>query len=88
MRASISLISVTQEAHHPNAGKLLLDFIISSEGQAIFGDAGYLPVDPDTQPKDSRTRLDGKTFRAMYLTPEQIDESLPRWSKIYGNIFQ
>ena len=86
--AAFSVMSVTQASPHPNAGKLLLDFIISSEGQQIFRDAGYIPVDPDTQPKDPRTRPDGKSFQAIYLTPEQIDQDLPKWSKVYTDVFR
>ena len=43
---TLSVISVHKSAPHPNAAKLLVDFITSSEGQNIFRDAEYLPADP------------------------------------------
>jgi ABC-type Fe3+ transport system substrate-binding protein len=43
---TLSVISVHKNAPHPNAAKLLVDFITSSEGQNIFRDAEYLPADP------------------------------------------
>src|SRR4030095_841882 len=43
---TLSVISVHKQAPHPNAAKLLVDFIISSEGQHIFRAAEYLPADP------------------------------------------
>lgn len=36
-------ISVLQKAPHPNAAKLLADFLVSEEGQAIYRDNGYIP---------------------------------------------
>jgi iron(III) transport system substrate-binding protein len=86
--AVFSVAGVTQGAPHPNAGKLLVDFLASPEGQAIFRDAGYIPVDPDVPPTDPKLRPDGKTFRAVFATPEQLDADIPKWSKIYDQIFR
>lgn len=69
---------------HPNAGKLLVDFLMSDEGQALFRDADYIPVAPNVPPKDPTLRPDGKTFRALYFTPEKLDENIKRWMTIYG----
>ena len=49
--AVLSVISVTKDAPHPNAGKLLVDYLVSSEGQEFFRDADYLPVDPAVPPR-------------------------------------
>jgi sulfate/thiosulfate transport system substrate-binding protein len=38
--------AVTTEAQDPEAAQALLDFIWSKEGQQIFADYGYRPVDP------------------------------------------
>ena len=40
---TLSVISVHKNAPHPNAAKLLVDFIISPEGQKVFRD-GRLPA--------------------------------------------
>jgi iron(III) transport system substrate-binding protein len=69
---------------HPNAGKLLVDFLMSDEGQALFRDADYIPVAPNVPPKDADLRPDGKTFRAIYFTPEKLDENVKRWMDIYS----
>ena len=39
---TLSVISVHKNAPHPNAAKLLVDFIISKEGQQVFRDADYI----------------------------------------------
>ena len=70
---------------HPNAGKLLVDFLMSDEGQALFRDADYIPVSPTIPPKDPGLRPDGTSFRALYYTPEKIDENMKRWMGIYAD---
>ena len=71
-----------------NAAKLLADFLLSDEGQRIFRDADYIPVAPNVPPKDPATRPDGKTFRALYYTPEQIDDNMKQWMGIYRDILR
>jgi hypothetical protein len=49
---------------------------------------GELPVHPDVQPNDPRLRPDGKTFCAVTFSPEELDEKLPGWLKIFNEIFR
>ncbi len=86
--AVLSVMSLPRGAPHPNAGKLLFDFIVSPEGQKIMRDSGELPVDPDQPPLDPGLRPGPTTFRALYLTPEQLDAGLPGWTKVYNEYFQ
>jgi iron(III) transport system substrate-binding protein len=84
----MSVISVTANAPHPNAGKLLIDFLASREGQTVYRNAGYMPVDPAVEPEDPSLRPDGKKFRAIYMTPEETDEKMPAWTRIARELFQ
>ena len=86
--AVLSVMSMTKGAPHPNAAKLLFEFIVSREGQIIMRDSGELPVDPDLPPLDPALRPGPNTFRARYLTPEQLDAGLPGWTKVYNEYFQ
>jgi iron(III) transport system substrate-binding protein len=86
--AILSVAGVTQGARHPNAGKLFVDFLISEEGQMLFRDNDYIPVSPAISPREPRLRPDGKDFRAIFFTPEQIDDAMPRWVEVYKEIFQ
>jgi ABC-type Fe3+ transport system substrate-binding protein len=86
--AELSVMSVTQGGPHQAAGKLLVDFLTSSEGQKLFRDAGYIPVDPDVPPTHPELRPDGDKFKAIYMTPEELQSSLPAWQKIYRDYFQ
>ena len=86
--AVLSAISVTKDAPHPNAGKLLVDYLVSSEGQAFFRDADYLPVDPSVPPRDPKLTPEGGKFRALTFTPEETQDRLPGWTKIFNDLFR
>ncbi len=86
--AVLSGISVTKGAPHPNAGKLLTDFIVSREGQEFIRDAEYMPVDSDVPLKHPEIRPDGNKFRAIYFKPEEVDAGMPRWQQVYNELFK
>jgi iron(III) transport system substrate-binding protein len=68
---------------HRNAGKLLIDFLISDEGQTLLRDADYIPVAPNVKPKDPSLRPDVGKFQTIFLPPETVDENTPKWMKVY-----
>ena len=80
--------NLTQNSPHPNAGKLLLDFIASDEGQTIVRNAGYVPADPAVAPADPAMRPDGKSFHGRYFTPQETDAALPKWQGIFAKLFR
>ncbi len=86
--AALGAVSITKPAPHENAAKLLLDFLTSPEGQKLFRDADYMPVDPDVPPRDPTIRPDGDRFKATYMTPFEIDSQIPKWSRIYEQLFR
>jgi len=83
-----SVISVTKGAPHPAAGKLLVDFLTSKAGQEIYRKANYIPVDPRIPPKDKDLRPNGKTFKAIYFTPEHIQSDMPKWNAVFQKLFR
>lgn len=86
--AVFSCLSLTAGAPNPNAGKLFIDFLMSEEGQKLYRDAEYLPVDPAVPPKDPSLRPDEKTFKAVFMTPEEIFDNLPKWGAIFKDTFR
>jgi len=86
--AALGVMSITKPAPHENAAKLFLDFLTSPEGQQLFRDADYMPVDPDVPPRDPSIRPDGDKFRAIYMTPFEIDSQVPKWAKVYETLFK
>ena len=85
---TLSVISVHKNAPHPNAAKLLVDFIMSSEGQNIFRDAEYLPADPDGAGADPSLKPDEGGFRTHFFTPEQTEDNMVAWKKVYDDLFR
>jgi iron(III) transport system substrate-binding protein len=86
--ANFSVVSLIKKARHPNAAKLLFDFLVSKEGQTLFREADYSPVDPSVPPREPSLRPDGEKFRAIFMTPERIDTSLSNWTKVYNDLFR
>jgi iron(III) transport system substrate-binding protein len=84
----ISVAGVIQNAPHPNAGRLLVDFFVSDEGQKLFRDADYIPVAAEVPPREAALRPDGKTFRGIFFSPEATDASMPHWLEVYNEIFR
>ena len=85
---TLSVLSVHKDAPHPNAAKLLADFIISGEGQQIFRAAEYLPADPAVPALTPSLRPDAGQFRAHFFTPEQTEDAMPAWKKVYDDLFR
>jgi ABC-type Fe3+ transport system substrate-binding protein len=79
---------VTRDAPHPNTGKLIVDFLVSDEGQKIFRDGDYIPAAPDVAPREPALRPDGKSFRGTFFSPEQMDAAMPHWLDVYNEIFR
>ncbi len=86
--AALGAVSITKPAPHENAAKLFLDFLTSPEGQQLFREADYMPVDPDVPPRDASLRPDGVAFKATYMTPFEIDSQVSKWAKIYDQLFK
>ncbi len=86
--AVLSVISVTKDAAHTNAGKLFLEFLVSEEGQKLYRDADYMPIDPAVQARDPSLRPDSERFKAITFTPEQIETNMPKWAGIFRENFR
>jgi ABC-type Fe3+ transport system substrate-binding protein len=86
--ASVSIIAVTAKARHPNAGKLLVDFVTSEEGQTIARDRDYIPVHPAVAAPDPSLRPDGVHLRAVTMSPAEIQAAVPNWKKVFDDLFR
>lgn len=89
------LMAITQGGRSPNSAKLLLDHILSYEGQAAFGKGGLTPV-RDLKPEDVTyytypaivRELGGEDkVQLMTYDAEQlplIDAFVPRWKAAFN----
>ena len=86
--AVIATISVTKASPHPNAAKLFIEFVTSEEGQKLLAAAGELPVHPNVRPLDPSLRPEDGKFKAQFISPEQLEQSMPRWARTYQDMFR
>jgi ABC-type Fe3+ transport system substrate-binding protein len=85
--AVLSTVAATKAAPHPNAAKLFLEFLVSEEGQKIYRSADYMPIDPKVPPTDPKLLPAGGNFRASTFTPEEVEDQMPTWTKLFREIF-
>jgi iron(III) transport system substrate-binding protein len=85
---TLQVAGITKGARHPNAGKLFIDFMISKAGQEIFRDHDYLPMHPDVQAKIPSLRPEQGGYKAIVFTPDNLETEVPRWQKIYEDLFR
>lgn len=81
------IIGLAKGAAHPNAAKLLFDFLLSKDGQTVLTEAYYLPADPDMQAKVRELKPEGGNFTAVVIQPSMNEDSLPKWRDIYQRLF-
>ena len=76
LSATINTISPVTRSPHPHAAMLLLDFILSEEGQKVIQAVNYLPSHPKVPAKQVDLKPGGGKFkRALYFTPDsQVNE--------------
>ena len=84
----LNVLSVLKDAPHPNAGKLLVDFLTSEDGQAVFRDIDYIPAHPAVAPLDPGLAPETGHFRGRYFTPEKSTSEMPRWKQIFDDLFR
>jgi iron(III) transport system substrate-binding protein len=82
------VLSIHKSAPHPNAAKLLVDFIISKEGQEVFRDADYVTANPNVPAAEPTLKPKEGGFSVRFFTPEQTEENMPNWKKVSDEIFR
>ena len=85
---TLSVLSIHKNAPHPNAAKLLADFIISKEGQEVFRDADYIPAHPGVAALVPTLKPKEGNFRVQFFTPEETEDRMPEWKKVSDELFR
>jgi iron(III) transport system substrate-binding protein len=80
-------IGLVKNAPHPNAAKLLIDFLLSEEGQKTFAAVEYIPAMPSVPAKTPELKPEAGGFKANFLSPATVTENLERWMKIKKELF-
>jgi iron(III) transport system substrate-binding protein len=83
-------ISVLKNAPHPHAAMLLLDFILSRDGQKILSDAEYFPSNPNVPAQPQLAGIVPKTagFAENYIPPQQLNAYVESTDQILQSLFR
>ena len=77
-----------KNAPHPNAGKLLIEFLVSPDGQRVFRDAGYLPANPAVPAKTPELVPGPGGPKVQVISPALFAEHEAEWLGIEKQLFQ
>ena len=88
MPVALDAVEILKDAPHPNAARLLVEFLTSEAGQRVLQKADYLPAMPGvTAMKPGLWPEDGK-FKATFLRPDAVHDRIPGWIKIVNELFR
>jgi ABC-type Fe3+ transport system substrate-binding protein len=85
---TLQVAGITKGAAHPNAARLFIDFMVSKAGQDVFRDNDYLPMHPDIPAKIPELRPQQGGYKSVVYTPDNLEVDVPRWTKIYDDLFR
>ncbi len=85
---ALDAVGILKDAPHPNAARLLVDFLTSEDGQRVLQKANYLPAMPRVPAMKAGLRPEDGGFKATFLKPDEIHDRIPGWIKIVGELFR
>jgi ABC-type Fe3+ transport system substrate-binding protein len=85
---ALDAVGIVKDSPHPNAAKLLVDFLTSEEGQKVLQKADYLPSMPRVPAMKVGLRPEDGGFKATFLRPDEIHDRIPGWIKIVSDLFK
>lgn len=85
---TLDALGLLKDAPHPNAARLLLEFLLSKEGQKVFAQNDYLPALPSVPATVAALRPNDGGFKANFLQPEAIHSGLPKWQQVTKDLFR
>ena len=87
MPAHVGLVALLKDSPHPNAGKLLIEYILSEAGEQVQADAGYIPANPNVE-ASAPGMIPGKDYQINLVTPEVFEANIGHWIEVYEELFQ
>lgn len=79
-------IGLTAGDPHPFAGRLLIDFLLSPEGQKLFRDNDYIPASPAVHASDPSLDPRSGRFKVDLLSPDTIDKEANTWMDLFDQV--
>jgi len=81
---SINVIALSAKAPHSTAGKLLINYILSEEGQAIIKNVSRVPIRPGVKP--AIAKLDQSALKIHYV-PADMFRKVAEYEKEFRELF-
>jgi iron(III) transport system substrate-binding protein len=81
---SINVIALSTKAPHANAGKLLINYVLSEEGQTIIKNLSRVPVRPGVKP--TLAKLDQSALKIHYV-PADMFRKVTEYEKEFRELF-
>jgi ABC-type Fe3+ transport system substrate-binding protein len=85
---TMGLVSITGNPPHPNAARLMVEFMLSEEGQKILADNDYIPAHPHVPARIAELKPDAGGFQVNLVTPEMVRDQAPEWTATYKELFR
>jgi ABC-type Fe3+ transport system substrate-binding protein len=75
---------------HPHAAMLLVDYILSKEGQTMLLNAEYFPAHPDVPPSDALAPIvpQRSNVQEQFVGPQVLNEHNESSERIYEELFR
>src|SRR5262249_8614389 len=88
--SNASVATLAKGTTHPHAAMLLIDFLLSIEGQQVLEKADYLPAHPDVAPQASLAGIVPRTahLEELFLSEEALFESRTKSLELQRKYFQ
>jgi iron(III) transport system substrate-binding protein len=81
-------LGIMKDAPHPNAARLLVEFLLSDEGQTVLKDADYLPANAKIPALRAGLRPQDGGFKATWMRPDVVDPQMANWQRIVKDLFR
>jgi iron(III) transport system substrate-binding protein len=85
---ALDAAGILKDAPHPNAARLLIEFLTSEDGQRVLQKANYLPALPTVPAMKPGLRPEDGGFKATFFRPDQTYDRVPGWIKIVNELFK
>ena len=85
---ALDAAGILENAPHPNAARLLIEFLTSEEGQQVLQKSNYLPAMTSVPAMKAGLRPEDGGFKATFFRPDETYDRIPQWMKIVGDLFR
>jgi iron(III) transport system substrate-binding protein len=86
--AAVIVVGILKNAPHPNAARLLVNFLTGPDGQKLIRDGSYIPALPTVQPLARELSPTEGGFNATFLNGMDIAPNLDSWTGMVADMFQ